>query len=86
MKDMKHVVTIAMHKGTADGIYVFYDTIMKGSGSTLLNLTDEQKAIITIIAQQQLSTIRTTMESQIDKEDLENIFLESFPEIVGNKE
>lgn len=72
--------TICLMKGMADGIDVFYQLLMKGKD--VLGLDETKSKLITLLAQQQISTLKmkTTVLCE-DDDDLD--FVEKFPEIVG---
>jgi len=82
MIDQKDLLTVALHRGTADGVFAFYSTLVKGKD--LLQLTDEQLQTLRVIAESQLTTIEVALELKLTDNKEERIFLENFPKIVGN--
>jgi len=82
MIDQKDLLTVALHRGTADGVFAFYSTLVKGKD--LLQLTDEQLQTLRVIAETQLTTIEVALELKLKDNKEERIFLENFPKIVGN--
>ena len=83
MIDQKDLLTVALHRGTADGIFAFYTTLVKGK--ELLQLNDKQLDTLRIIAESQLNTIEVALELKLKNNADERIFLENFPKIVENK-
>lgn len=83
MIDQKDLLTVALHRGTADGIFAFYTTLVKGK--ELLQLNDKQLETLRIIAESQLNTIEVALELKLKNNTDERIFLENFPKIVENK-
>lgn len=84
MIDQKDLLTVALHRGTADGVFAFYNALVKGR--ELLQLTDEQLQTLRVIAESQLSTVEIALELKLKDNKNERIFLENFPRIVENKE
>lgn len=84
MIDQKDLLTIALHRGTADGVFAFYSTLVKGR--ELLQLTDDQLKTLRVLAESQLATIEVALELKLKDNKDERIFLENFPRIVENKE
>lgn len=83
MIDQKDLLTIALYRGTADGVFAFYNTLVKGK--ELLQLTDEQLQTLRVIVESQLNTIEVALELKLKDNKDERIFLENFPKIVENK-
>lgn len=83
MIDQKDLLTVALHRGTADGVFAFYTTLVKGK--ELLQLNDKQLETLRIIAESQLNTIEVALELKLKNNADERIFLENFPKIVENK-